>query len=239
MTEFSIHADLAELADAVADRCAAVIRGAQANDGLARLVVTGGGAGIASLTALAEVDGIDWSRVLIFFGDERFVPADDPERNEGQARDALLDRVGVPEEHIFAIASSDGEFGDDPDAAAAAYTESIAKHAPDGFDLHLMGMGGEGHVNSLFPHAPALKAAETAVAVRDCPKQPPTRVTLTPSTVATADRIWLLVAGEAKAKAVAAIAAGADPADWPAAGAKGRRETIVFADQAAASLIPR
>ena len=72
---------------------------------------------------------------------------------------------------------------------------------------------------------------------RDCPKPPPTRVSLTLPAVNASERVWLLVSGEAKAEAAKAIADGADPADWPAAGVRGVSETIVFVDEAAASML--
>ncbi|WP_448850803.1 6-phosphogluconolactonase [Corynebacterium sp. 335C] len=235
--EFSRHADQAALVEAARARFCDVVAQAQGNDDVARVVITGGGAGIALLEALAADSGdVDWERVLVFYGDERFVPADDPERNQLQADRALLSKVRIPESHVFSILPSDGPFGDDPGGVARAYAAIVAEQAPDGFDLHLMGMGGEGHVNSLFPHSPALAEENALVApVRDCPKPPPTRITLTMPAVRTADRIWLLVAGDAKADAVRAIADGADPAEWPASGVRGRRETVVFVDDAAAA----
>ena len=97
-------------------------------------------------------------------------------------------------------------------------------------------MGGEGHINSLFPHTQEIAETElSVVAVHDCPKAPPTRVSLTMPAVKTSDRVWLLIAGENKSEAVEAIADGANQADWPAAGAQGRTETVVFVDDAAAS----
>ena len=194
---------------------------------------------IILLAALAADSGdVDWSRVMVFFGDERFVPEESPDRNVGQAREALFDHVDIPESYIFPIAPSGGAYLEDPVCAADAYADILAMHAPDGFDLHLLGMGGEGHVNSLFPHTPAIAETErTVVEVRDCPKPPPTRVSLTLPAVNASQRVWLLVAGEAKAEAVKAIADGADPAEWPASGVRGKAETIVFVDEAAASML--
>lgn len=234
---FSHHPNQRALVEAARRRFADVVAGAQGSDGVARVALTGGGAGIALLRALAADSGdVDWSRVLVFFGDERFVPADSPDRNAGQAREALLDHVPVDEANVFEIAASDGEFGDDPDAAAEAYARVLAEHAPDGLDLHLLGMGGEGHVNSLFPGTAEMAETErTVVAVRDCPKPPPTRVSLTMPAINGSERVWLLVAGSAKADAIAAIADASDPMEWPASGVRGRSETIIFADDAASS----
>ncbi|MFC3850822.1 6-phosphogluconolactonase [Corynebacterium hansenii] len=235
--EFSRHADQDALIEAARTRFVDVVCAAQGDDGMARIAVTGGGAGIGLLAALAEDSGaIDWTRVMVFFGDERFVPEESPDRNVGQARKALFDHVDIPGSYIFPIAPSGGAYLEDPVCAADAYADILAMHAPDGFDLHLLGMGPEGHVNSLFPGTPAIAETErTVVEVRDCPKPPPTRVSLTLPAINASERVWLLVSGEAKAEAVKAIADGADPADWPAAGVRGTAETIVFVDEAAAS----
>ncbi|MBV7295413.1 6-phosphogluconolactonase [Corynebacterium sp. TAE3-ERU12] len=225
----SRHDDQDGLIEAARARFVAQVSAAQRDGGIARVVLTGGGAGIGLLRALrADYGDIDFSRVLVFFGDERFVPADDAERNELQARQALLDHIDIPAQNIFPIAASDGQFGADPEAAAAAYARVLAEHAPDGFDIHLLGMGPEGHINSLFPHTEHLAATGTVVAVRDCPKPPPTRVSLTWPAIATAKHVWLLVAGSAKAEAAAAAASGANPQQWPAAGARGSEETVLF-----------
>ena len=212
-------------------------------DGTARVVLTGGGAGIGTLAKLLEYDKaaeaqkhtfpaqrIDWSRVIVFFGDERNVPVDDPESNEGQAREALLDHVGIPAEHIVGYGLDGGSM--DP----SSYSDAIAEHAPEGFDVHLLGMGPEGHINSLFPHTAATaEADELVVAVHDSPKPPAERTTLTLPAIARADRVWLLVSGAAKAEAAKAVIDGADPAEWPAAGAHGCSETVLFLDDAAAN----
>ncbi|APT86898.1 6-phosphogluconolactonase [Corynebacterium flavescens] len=216
-------------------------------DGVARVVLTGGGAGIGTLRELARLDqaalqqsedypalSIDWTRVHIFFGDERNVPVTDPDSNEGQARLALLNSVGVPERNIHgfdlgAIAM---------EAAAKAYSAEIAEFAPHGFDLHLLGMGPEGHINSLFPHSPAVREeTELAVAVHDSPKPPAERITLTLPAVNSSDRIWLLVSGAAKAEAVKHVVDGSPAVDWPAAGAHGRKETVLYVSSDAASLL--
>ena len=97
----------------------------------------------------------------LFWGDERYVPEDDDERNDKQAREALLDHVDIPAANVHAMPASDGEFGDDLDAAALAYEQVLAANAEHGepapnFDVHLLGMGGEGHINSLFPDTAAV-----------------------------------------------------------------------------------
>ncbi|MBN7549022.1 6-phosphogluconolactonase, partial [Mycobacteroides abscessus subsp. abscessus] len=103
-------------------------------------------------------------------------------------------------------------------------------------DVHLLGMGGEGHINSLFPHTDAVKETQRlVVAVPDSPKPPPQRITLTLPAIQRSREVWLVVSGEAKADAVAAAVGGADPVDVPAAGAKGIERTVWLLDEAAAS----
>ena len=146
----------------------------------------------------------------------------------------------VDPSRVFPMAPSDGPLGDDIEAAAADYAAILAGRSSDGvapeFDLHLLGMGGEGHINSLFPHTAATaETTKSVVAVEDSPKPPPRRITLTLPVVNRSRQVWFLVAGDDKAEAVGAAHGGADPADWPAAGARGTEETIWFLDDAAAA----
>jgi 6-phosphogluconolactonase len=238
------YPDTGSLVQAAGDRLAQAIAAAIAIRGRALVVLTGGGTGIGLLKVLGN-HPVEWSRVHLFWGDDRFVPHDDAERNEKQAREALLDQVDIPAANIHPMPPSDGEFGDDIDAAASAYEATLAEIAswtdaergqatPD-FDVHLLGMGGEGHINSLFPHTAAVREVDRmVVAVTDSPKPPPQRITLTLPAVRRARQVWLVVSGDAKAEAVAAAVAGADPDDWPAAGARGSEKTIWLLDSAAA-----
>ncbi|MGV9711202.1 6-phosphogluconolactonase [Gordonia sp. NPDC003424] len=238
--ETLVFDDKTQLVHTAATRFADVVTRAQTERGIATVVLTGGSNGIAILDALAADSGhVDWSRVELFWGDDRFVPADDPERNSRQAAEALLDKVPVDPARVHVMAPSDGEFGDDIDAAAAAYAEElfeVGSGAIPHFDLHLLGMGGEGHINSLFPHTPATaEAVKIVVAVEDSPKPPPRRITLTLPAVNRSKAVWFLVSGEDKAEAVAAAHTGAHAADWPCAGAHGTDETVWFLDRPAAS----
>lgn len=204
------------------------IGAAVAARGQALIVLTGGGNGIALLRYLsAQAQQIEWSKVHLFWGDERYVPEDDDERNLKQARRALLNHVDIPSNQVHPMAASDGDFGGDLDAAALAYEQVLAASAAPGdpapnFDVHLLGMGPEGHINSLFPHSPAvLESTRMVVAVDDSPKPPPRRITLTLPAIQRSREVWLLVSGPGKADAVAAAIGGADPVSVPAAG--GRR----------------
>ena len=231
--------DTDALVAAAGDRLAAAINEAIAQRGVAMIVLTGGGTGTALLKRLGT-HPVDWSRVHLFWGDDRFVPHDDDERNEKQAREALLDHIDIPAGNIHPMPASDGEFGGDIAAAARDYRDVLAANAEFGspapvFDVHLLGMGGEGHVNSLFPHTPAVRETDQmVVGVEDSPKPPPRRITLTLPAVRRSRQVWLVVSGEAKADAVAAAVGGADPVDVPAAGAVGLDQTIWLLDSAAA-----
>jgi 6-phosphogluconolactonase len=181
--------------------------------------------------------------VDVWWGDERFVPADDAERNERAAREALLDPVGVPAERVHAMPASDAGFPT-PEEAADWYTGELTEAASAGallprFDVLLLGMGPEGHVASIFPDSPAVRDERPVVAVRDCPKPPPTRISLGFAAITAAEEVWLVVSGDGKAEAVARALGGAAREDLPAAGARGRQATRWLLDAAAASRLPR
>jgi 6-phosphogluconolactonase len=236
------YPDTTALVAATGDRLVEAIADAIKRRGRALIVLTGGGTGTGLLKRVREQsDAIDWSKVHLFWGDDRFVPADDDERNEKQAREALIDHVDIPADNVHAMAPSDGEFGDDLDAAADAYAKVVAANADEGqsvpdFDVHLLGMGGEGHINSLFPDTAAVQeTSRMVIGVTDSPKPPPRRITLTLPAVQRSREVWLVVSGEAKADAVAAAIGGAKPVDVPAAGAVGREATVWLLDEDAAS----
>jgi 6-phosphogluconolactonase len=246
-----VEPDAETLARAVAAALVARLAAAQAVHGTASVVLTGGGIGtavlehVAGLAAEPARERVDWTAVDVWWGDERFVPADDDERNEKGARAALLDRVGVPPERVHPMPASDAGF-DTPEEAADWYAGALADAAGDAgtdgplprLDVLLLGMGPEGHVASIFPHSPAVSDQRTVVPVRDCPKPPPTRVSLGFTAITGAEEVWLLVSGEGKAEAVAQALGGADRDDLPAAGARGRRATRWLLDDAAAGRLP-
>jgi 6-phosphogluconolactonase len=247
--EVVIHGDPAVLAAAAAARLVTKVVDAQSARGWASVVLTGGRTGAAVLehvNASPARDAIDWHRIDLYWGDERFLPAGDPERNETQARAALLDHIPVSPDRVHAIEPSDGRFGDDPDAAAEAYAELLASAArPEDhasvptFDVCMLGVGEEGHVASVFPESPAVYETErTVVAVRNCPKPPPTRVTLTLPAIRRSAEVWLITTGAGKAAAVAMALGEAGEVQVPAAGARGRRRTLWLLDRAAATKVP-
>ena len=242
------HRDATLLAQAVAARLVTALVDAQAARGSASVVLTGGGIGIATLRELARIparDAVDWDALDVWWGDERFLPRGHPERNETQAREALLDAVPVDPGRVHPMAPSDGDSGDDLDGAAERYAEELAKaarpedHGPvPTFDVLLLGVGPDGHVASLFPESPALHDTRTVIPVRGAPKPPPTRLSLSTAAINAAHEVWLVAAGEEKAAAVRLALAGAGPAAVPAAGVHGRARTLWLLDRAAASRVP-
>jgi 6-phosphogluconolactonase len=233
------------LVEAAGARLVDTIQTAITDRGRALLVLTGGGNGIGLLRYLgANSQRIDWSKVHLFWGDERYVPEDDDERNDKQARSALLDHIDIPSSQVHTMPASDGEFGTDLTAAALAYEQLLAANADPGqsvpnFDVHLLGMGPEGHINSLFPDTPAvLETTRMVVAVKDSPKPPPLRITLTLPAIQRSREVWLMVSGAAKADAAAAAIGGAPPVSIPAAGAVGLETTRWLLDEEAAAKLP-
>ncbi|WP_425583753.1 6-phosphogluconolactonase [Streptomyces macrosporus] len=224
---------------------------AQTARGGASVVLTGGRNGNALLAALAQApgrDGVDWSRVDLWWGDERFLPDGDPDRNHTQARAAFLDAVPLDPARVHPMPASDGPHGDDVAAAAEAYaaelaaaadTEGTAAPRVPSFDVLLLGLGPDTHVASLFPEHPAVREEErTVVGVLEAPKPPPTRISLTLPALRAAREVWLLAAGEDKAEAAAAALRGTDPLRTPASGARGRARTLWILDEAAAARLP-
>ena len=233
------------LVEAAGKRLVDTIGSAVASRGRALIVLTGGGNGIGLLKYLAaHAQQIDWAGVHLFWGDERYVPEDDDERNDKQARAALLDHIDIPSSQVHTMPASDGEFGTDLTAAALAYDQLLAANAEPGepvphFDVHLLGMGPEGHINSLFPDTAAvLETNRMVVAIDDSPKPPPQRITLTLPAVQRSREVWLMVSGAAKAEAVAAAIGGAPPVSIPAAGAIGLETTLWLLDEEAAAELP-
>ena len=247
-TSIVVHADAGVLAQAVAARLATRLLDAQAARGEAAVVLTGGRVAAAVYEALRDSparDAVDWAKVDVWWGDERFLPAGDPERNETQAREALLSAVPVDGRRVHPMPPSDGPDGDDPEAAAARYADELAAAARPGsrgvphFDVLLLGVGEDGHVASIFPEHPVHYADGGVAAVRGSPKPPPVRITLTLAAINTADEVWLIAAGEGKAQAVGLALAGAGPVQVPAAGVNGVNRTLWLLDRAAAREVPR
>jgi len=240
-----VSPDPQALADAVAARLLQRLVKRSAAGKTTHLVLTGGAIGTAVLRAAGERSDradVDWSAVHFWWGDERFVPRDSEERNELGARRALLDRIDVPAENIHAMAASDD--GIDLDAAAAAYAAELARFA-DGdqawprFFVCFLGMGPDAHIASLFPDRQEIQVTDrTVLPVRESPKPPAERLTLTRPVINSSRCVWLVVSGTDKAAALGLALAGASYDFAPAAGAKGRKRTVFFVDEAASEKVP-
>ena len=167
------------------------------------IALSGGGTAEACYRALARrADEVAWSEVTVLFGDERWVPADDPDSNERLARTALLDHVDVAAVHSLACAAAELE------DAAAAYAAVVASLAP--LDVIHLGLGEDGHTASLFPGSPALEEQLAVVVATGDDLHPHRRLTLTYPGIATGRLVVVTVAGPEKAPAWARLCAGED-----------------------------
>lgn len=241
-----VHPDATVLAQACAARLLLRLIDAQSTRRPLHVGLTGGTVGIRTLAELATSPlraGVDWTGVHLWWGDERFLPTGHPDRNETQARDALIDALDIPAANVHPMPAADSP-DLTPEDAAAAYAEELARFATGTddagpavprFDVVLLGMGPDGHVASLFPGYDALDVTDRAVVgVHGSPKPPPERVSLTFPALEAAEEIWVIVAGAEKADAVTRALAGEDLHQIPAAGAVGRARTLWLVDVAAA-----
>lgn len=242
------HPDAEALAEAAAARIITTLVERQAATGHASICLTGGGIGIAVLAEIAASparDAVDWSNVDFWWGDERYLPEGDAQRNETVARAALLSQVSVSPSRVHPMPGPWAS-GSDVDRAADDYARELAAaarpedHGPvPTIDIVLLGIGPDAHVASLFPGQPALHDDRPCTAVRGAPKPPPVRISLTFPTLNAAREIWVLASGREKAGAVRlALTEGAGAFQVPAAGVRGRNRTLFLIDEAAASKLP-
>jgi 6-phosphogluconolactonase len=213
----------------------AVVQSSLDSRGRADIVVTGGTVGIGTLAAVARsplVAEVDWSRVHVWWGDERFVPAGDSERNEQQARDALFSHVAIPEANLHMFPTDNGQ------TVEQARDEFLAEHV-DGFpafDVVLNGIGPDGHAASLFPGLPH-GVGHDVIAVANSPKPPAKRLSFTFDALNRGERVWIVASGSDKSVAVARIIADSPESETPAAALCGVMETVVWIDADAACAV--
>ena len=244
-----VHASAKLLADAAAARLITRVVDIQSARGFASIVLTGGSTGIAVLEAIKSTPArgaIDWKLLDIWWGDERYVEAASKDRNDIQAFDALLDSVPVEPDRVHRFPASDGEFGDDAESAAEWYAEELVRATkPEDhgqtphFDVLMSGLGEEGHTASIFPESPAAYDERMVCAVRNCPKPPPTRLTMTFQALSRAAEVWMMATDAGKAAAVGMALRGAGPVQLPAAGPQGSSRTLWLLDSAAAADVPK
>lgn len=239
-TRVLVHPDKQALADATAARLIVALQDAQADHAEVHVAATGGSMGSAvwaGVAASAARASVDWTSVHIWWGDERYLPAGDPDRNDYQNDGAGLATLGLDPAKVHRIAGPDTSV--DAEASAAAYATELRAAGGGAWDVVLLGVGPDAHVASLFPGHPAQQTTDAiAVAVHDSPKPPPTRVSLTFECLNRADRVWFIVAGADKAPAVAVSLAGAGPDLSSAAQVHGTGETLWLLDTEAASAVP-
>lgn len=237
-----VHHDRQALTAAVAARFITKVVDLLDEQPEVNIVLTGGTVGIGVLEAISASparDTVDWARVQLWWGDERWLPYGDRERNDQQARDALLDQVALQHNNVHCYAASDSAV--ELDAAAEAYAVELADAAVDGatlprFDITFLGVGPDGHIASLFPGRDGIRISDTTViSVRNSPKPPPERLSLTLGAINSSDRIWLVMAGADKASALGLALAGVSKFEVPAAAAEGRKRTVFFVDKDAAA----
>jgi len=222
-----VAADADELARVAAAWMAEEVRQAAARGGRCALALSGGSTPRPAYERLAREPGVPWAAVEIYFGDERAVPPTDPASNFRMAREALIDRVGLPAERVHRMEAD----APDVEAAAARYAALL----PERLDVLVLGMGPDGHTASLFPRSPALRETARKVVPAQGPVPPVHRLTITPGVIASARRVAVLTAGAAKAPLVAQVLRGPwRPEELPAQLA---REGTWIIDRAAASAL--
>ena len=195
-----VYPDVEALSRAAADNLATALNAVLARSGSVSLVLSGGSTPRTLYRVLATAYGeaIRWDRVRVYWGDERYVPPDDPRSNYRMVREALLDYVSITAENVYPMPTD----LPDPDAAALAYEQMLRRHfqgAWPRFDLILLGLGTDGHTASLFAGSPALDEPARWVTVARAPVEPSMRLTLTLPVINHAARVDFLVTGAEKA----------------------------------------
>jgi len=234
--------DLAALSEAAATEIAAIARVSIAARGRFTIALSGGTTPKRTYELLVDKHrtDIDWTHVEFVFGDDRFVPPDDPRSNYRMAREALFDRAPIPASGVHAIPADAGTV----EAAAESYERTLRRvlHAdanePEFIDLVLLGIGPDGHTASLFPGSPALEEGTRWTRAVEAPTtvQPAVpRVTVTLTFLAGARTILFLVAGSDKRPVLSEILGGAESArQYPAALVESSGRTVWMIEESAA-----
>ncbi|GGA56842.1 6-phosphogluconolactonase [Pseudoclavibacter endophyticus] len=215
--------DSAAAAHETAERFVELVRergligeGADAPRGEVHIAVSGGSVAtsvVPAMVAAGESAGVDWSRVHVWFADERFAPRGHEDRNAVPIVQALREASGFDRANLHTTLTSD-MIGIDVAEAARAYEQELSETVA-ALDLVLLGTGPDGHTASLFPGHPLVTTpppGRSVVEILDSPKPPPQRVTLTLEAIRASGAVWAIVTGDDKADAVA-TASRADVAD--------------------------
>ena len=233
--EIWVYDDAEAVARAVAARLVSALGALQQAGDLPDLCLTGGTIATRTYEELARQGvqaSVDWTRVTLWWGDERFVATDDGDRNAEPTLQVLAP-LGLEPARVHPMPGRDG--GRDLDQAASDYAEELGGTS---FDICLLGLGPDGHVASLFPDHPSAREAGEVIAVRDSPKPPPERISLTLPVLNRSREVWFLVSGEDKADAAAKALRRTGPDPVPAAGVDAAGSTVWLIDRAAASELP-
>ncbi len=228
-------ADADEVADVVARRLLGRVVDLQGKRGVVHVCLTGGRTANKMYERFAELvpeSNLDASKLQLWWGDERFIPATDAERNSLQAVARLARTVHIKSADIHMMPAQDGRA--DSHQCAAEYETELGDTI---FDVTLVGIGPDGHVGSIFPDHPSFDAtSRRVVGVTDAPKPPSERISLTISAMNRSDEIWIITTGGSKADAVARSLAG-DPS-LPASHLEARQATYWFLDAEASAGLP-
>ena len=208
MTRVSVLPDPERAARRAADVMANQINDARMRGSDVHIAVAGGSTPSRAYELLAGMQGT-WAHVHLWLGDERCVPADDEDANQRMLEETLLRHLrSVEGPHVHPVAGEQG-----PEDAAWLYAQEVVRAMGEQpvFDLILLGLGEDGHTASLFPGDPAADAVEAPViGVRNAPKPPPERITMTLPVLRRARFTMLLATGESKREPLAKVRAG-DP----------------------------
>lgn len=200
------------------------------------LVLTGGTVGIqtlASMNSNQKLNDVDFSKVHLWWGDERFVSAESADRNSLQAKNVLLKNLKLDPNKVHEFPASDQ--GLSLSEAEVYFAGQVSSISPK-FDLVLLGMGPDGHVASLFPGKPEPADGLWVIAEHDSPKPPAQRLSFSYEALNSADEVWFVVAGADKQDAVA-VAMGDNPEQLPVGRVNGKVLTQWFIDSTAGTKV--
>ena len=203
-------------------------------DSRVNLAISGGA---ITTSLLPFVGDVDWSRVRVWLVDERYVPAGDEDRNDEQAWEGFLHAASGVEFVRMPTSDASAPGAGSLDEATVAFADTWREIMGEGsFDIALIGMGPDGHICSLFPGRVDMDEASPILAIRNSPKPPPERITVSMPVMRACGEVWLTTAGTAKADALGQAFAGASPLDLPVAGILSPTTRVYLDEPAAASI---
>lgn len=225
MTQVQTLADAEALASHAASEIARLLEEAREQRGVAHVALSGGGTPKRTYELLGQTLE-SWAGVEVWFADERCVPPDDEQSNYRLAAETLLRPAAIPDDAVHRML---GELG--PEEGALRYAEELGSLDGVPLDVAVLGIGPEGHIASLFPHHPALKATDPCVGVSDSPKPPPQRITLTLPVLRAIRHCLVIASGQEKAGAISGML-GEPTEDVPASLLPHEHLTVIVDDDA-------